>query len=37
MAYSFQTEDNKIELLTEYESITQNVLFGEVVFATLMS
>jgi hypothetical protein len=26
MAYTIQTERNKIELLTEYESVTQQVL-----------
>jgi hypothetical protein len=26
VAYNFQTRNNKIKLLTEYESVTQNVL-----------
>jgi hypothetical protein len=26
MAYNFQTRNNKIKLLTEYESVTQKVL-----------
>jgi hypothetical protein len=29
--------NNKIELLTEYESVTQKVLFGIAVLAALMS
>jgi hypothetical protein len=35
MACNFQTEKNKIKLLTEYENITQKVLFGDVVLAAL--
>jgi len=31
VAYNFQTGDNKIKLLTEYEDVTQKVLFGDVV------
>jgi hypothetical protein len=37
MAYNFQTGNNKIKLLTEYEGVTQKVLFGNVVLTTLMS
>jgi hypothetical protein len=37
MAYNFKTTNNKIERLTEYESVTQKVLFGNAVFAALMS
>jgi hypothetical protein len=28
VAYNFQTGKNKIKLRTEYEGVTQNVLFG---------
>jgi hypothetical protein len=28
MAYNFQTRNNKIKLLTEYESVTQKVLIS---------
>jgi hypothetical protein len=28
MAYNFQTENNKMKQVTEYESVTQKVLFG---------
>jgi hypothetical protein len=37
VAYNFQTKNNKIKLLTEYEGVTQKVLFGNAVLATLMS
>jgi hypothetical protein len=37
VAYNFQTGNSLIKLLTEYESVTQNVLFGNVVLAALMS
>jgi DUF917 family protein len=37
VAYNFQTGNNKINLLTEYEGITQKVLFGNAVLAALMS
>jgi hypothetical protein len=37
VAYNFQTGNNKIKLLTEYEDVTQKVLFGNAVLATLMS
>jgi hypothetical protein len=37
VAYNFQTGNNKIKLLTEYEDVTQNVLFGNAVLAALMS
>jgi hypothetical protein len=37
VAYSFQTGNNKIKLLTEYEDVTQKVLFGNAVLAALMS
>jgi hypothetical protein len=31
VAYNFQTGKNKIKLLTEYEDVTQKVLFGNSV------
>jgi hypothetical protein len=37
MAYNFQTGNNKMKLLMEYESVTQNFLFGKAVLAVLMS
>jgi hypothetical protein len=37
VAYNFQTGNNKIKLLTEYEDVTQKVLFGNTVLAALMS
>jgi hypothetical protein len=37
MAYNFQTGNNKMKLLTEYESVIQKVLFGNAVLAALMS
>jgi hypothetical protein len=37
VAYNFQTGNNKIKLLMEYEGVTQNVLFGNAVLATLIS
>jgi hypothetical protein len=37
VAYYFQTGNNKIELLTEYENVTQKVLFDNAIFAALMS
>jgi hypothetical protein len=37
VAYNFQTGNNKIKLITEYEGITQEVLFGNAVLAALMS
>jgi hypothetical protein len=37
VTYNFQTENNKIKLLTEYESVIQKVLFGNDVLAALMS
>jgi hypothetical protein len=37
VAYNFQTENNKIKLLMEYESVTQKVLFGTAVITALMS
>jgi hypothetical protein len=33
VAYNFQTGNNKTELLTEYEDVTQKVLFGNAVHA----
>jgi hypothetical protein len=33
VVYNFQTGNNKIKLLTEYEGVTQNVLFGNAVLA----
>jgi hypothetical protein len=32
VAYNFQTGNNEITLLKEYESVTQKVLFGNAVF-----
>jgi hypothetical protein len=37
VAYNFQTGNNKIKLLTEYEGVTQKVLFGNAALAALMS
>jgi hypothetical protein len=37
VAYNFQTGNKKIKLLTEYEDVTQKVLFGNAVLAALMS
>jgi hypothetical protein len=37
VAYNFQTGNNKIKLLTQYEGVTQKVLFGNAVLAALMS
>jgi DUF917 family protein len=37
VAYNFQTGNNKIKLLMEYEGVTQKVLFGNTVLAALMS
>jgi hypothetical protein len=37
VAYNFKTVNSKIKLLTEYESVTQNVLFGNAVLTALMS
>jgi hypothetical protein len=37
VAYNFQTGNNKIKLLTEYEDVTQEGLFGNAVLAALMS
>jgi hypothetical protein len=37
MAYSFQIGNNKIKLLSEYENITQRVLFGNAILAALIS
>jgi hypothetical protein len=37
VASAFQTRNNKIKLLMEYESVTQNVLFGNAILAALMS
>jgi hypothetical protein len=36
VAYNFQT-GIKIKLLTEYEGVTQKVLFGNAILAALMS
>jgi hypothetical protein len=36
VAYNFQIGSNRIKLLTEYESVTQKVLFGNTVLAALM-
>jgi hypothetical protein len=37
MADNFQTKSNNIKLPMEYESVTQNVLFGNNVLAALMT
>jgi DUF917 family protein len=37
VAYNFQTGNNKIKLLVEYEGVTQKVLFGNAVLAASMS
>jgi DUF917 family protein len=37
VAYNFQTGNNKIKLLTEYEGVTQKVVFGNAILAALMS
>jgi hypothetical protein len=37
MAYNFQTGNNKIKLLTEYESVTQKVSFGNAKLTALIS
>jgi DUF917 family protein len=37
VAHNFRTGNNKIKLLTEYEGVTQKVLFGNAVLAALMS
>jgi hypothetical protein len=37
VAYNLQTRNNKIKLLTEYEGVTQKVLFANAVLAALMS
>jgi hypothetical protein len=37
MTHNFQIGKNKIKLLTEYESVNQNVLFGNAVLAALLS
>jgi hypothetical protein len=34
---NFEFGKNKVKLLTEYESVTQKVLFGNAVLAALMS
>jgi hypothetical protein len=37
VAYNFQTGNNITKLLTEYENVTQKVLFGNTILAALMS
>jgi hypothetical protein len=37
VAYNFQTGNNKIKLLREYEDVTHKGLFGNAVLAALMS
>jgi hypothetical protein len=37
VAYNFQAGNNEIQLLMEYENVTQKVLFGIAVLAALMS
>jgi hypothetical protein len=37
VAYNFQTGNNNVKLLMEYEDVTQKVLFGNAVLAALMS
>jgi hypothetical protein len=36
MAYNFEIRNDKIKLLTEYENVTQKVLFDNAVLAALM-
>jgi hypothetical protein len=36
VAYNFQTGSNKIKLLTQYESVTQKVLFDNALLAEAM-
>jgi hypothetical protein len=36
VACNFQTGNNKIKLLTEYEDVTRKVLFGNAVLVALM-
>jgi hypothetical protein len=37
VAYNFQTGNNKIKLITEYEVVTRKVFFGNAVLAALMN
>jgi hypothetical protein len=37
VAYIFQNEKNRIELLMEYKNVSPNVLFRHAVLAALMS
>jgi hypothetical protein len=37
VAYNFEIGNDKIKLLTEYENVTQNVLFGNAMLAAFMS
>jgi hypothetical protein len=37
VAYNFEIGNNRMKLLTEYESITQKVLFENAVLSALMS
>jgi hypothetical protein len=37
VVYNFHTGNNKIKLLTEYENVPQEILFGNAVAAALMS
>jgi hypothetical protein len=37
MAYNFQARLKYVKLLTEYENVTQKVLFGNTVIAALMA
>jgi hypothetical protein len=37
VTYNFQTGNNKIKLLMEYENVIQKILFGNAVPSVLMS
>jgi hypothetical protein len=37
VAYNFQTGNARIIVLMEYETVTQNVLFGKAILAALIS
>jgi hypothetical protein len=37
VAHNFHTGKNKIKLLTEYENVTQRVLFGSTILDALMN
>jgi hypothetical protein len=37
VAYNFQTGNSEVKLITEYEDVTQKVLFGNAGLTALMS